>query len=140
MHRSAAASSMIRSFATFRRKSIRAGSEASSTRSSTTGRYFDGRSASVASALLSVVALSFVTSFRPGESNPRHSYAREMTADRFRQQRVSGLDCVRVATELLHRVRLAHPTAGVWDAADVQWWWRRPRSSDLLEQSFLSDA
>lgn len=35
-------------------------------------------------------------------------------------------------TALLQRARLADPTGGVWDAADLQWWWRRPRASDDL--------
>lgn len=33
---------------------------------------------------------------------------------------------------MLQRARLADPTGGVWDAADVQWWWRRPRATDGL--------
>jgi GNAT superfamily N-acetyltransferase len=57
----------------------------------------------------------------------------------LREKQASGLDCVRTSTDLLHRVRLAQPTAGVWEAADVQWWWRRPRSSDSLEQPFWID-
>lgn len=56
-----------------------------------------------------------------------------------REKRASGIECLRTATDLLHRVRLVHPTAGVWEAADVQWWWRRPRSSDALEQCFWVD-
>jgi GNAT superfamily N-acetyltransferase len=27
----------------------------------------------------------------------------------------------------------------VWEAADVQWWWRRPRASDEIEQLFWTD-
>ena len=38
--------------------------------------------------------------------------------------------------ELLHRVRHADPNAGIWEAADRQWWWRTPRSSDAIEQLF----
>jgi len=33
-------------------------------------------------------------------------------------------------TALLQRVRSAHPTAGLYEAADLQWWWRTPRSTD----------
>jgi len=51
----------------------------------------------------------------------------------------SGLDALRLTTELLHRVRLADPDTGVWEAADVQWWWRTPRGSDVLEQRFVCD-
>ena len=43
-------------------------------------------------------------------------------------------------TELLHRIRLADPTAGLWEAADFQWWWRTPRPSDHIEQRFWLDA
>lgn len=53
---------------------------------------------------------------------------------------VSGLDYLSLATELLHRVRLADPVAGLWEAADVQWWWRKPRASDALEQAFWVDS
>jgi GNAT superfamily N-acetyltransferase len=51
----------------------------------------------------------------------------------------SGLEALQLTTELLHRVRLADPDAGVWEAADVQWWWRTPRQSDALEQRFHVD-
>jgi len=54
--------------------------------------------------------------------------------------RASGLEYLRLATELLHRVRLAHPEAGLWEAADLQWWWRMPRSSDSIEQLFWADG
>jgi hypothetical protein len=33
-------------------------------------------------------------------------------------------------TALPQRARLAAPRDGVWRAADLQWWWRRPRASD----------
>jgi GNAT superfamily N-acetyltransferase len=57
-----------------------------------------------------------------------------------REQHASGLDYLELSTELLQRARLAHPTAGVWEAADLQWWWRTPRSSDSVEQSFWLDG
>ena len=53
--------------------------------------------------------------------------------------RASGLDYLRLATRLLQRVRLADPEAGLWEAADLQWWWRRPRSSDTVDQLFWLD-
>lgn len=34
---------------------------------------------------------------------------------------------------MLQRARLQDPLRGMWDAADVQWWWRLPRSTDALE-------
>lgn len=51
----------------------------------------------------------------------------------------TGIEVVRIATALLQRVRAAHPTAGVWDAGDIQWWWRRPRASDDLRQTYWAD-
>jgi GNAT superfamily N-acetyltransferase len=53
---------------------------------------------------------------------------------------VKGLRYLTLATELLQRVRLAHPTAGLWEAADLQWWWRTPRSSDNVEQTLWLDG
>jgi GNAT superfamily N-acetyltransferase len=50
-----------------------------------------------------------------------------------------GAERVALATRLLQRVRLAHPTAGVWEAADVQWWSRTRRRSDELAMPFWLD-
>jgi GNAT superfamily N-acetyltransferase len=44
-----------------------------------------------------------------------------------------------LATELLQRARRADPLAGLWEAADVQWWWRKPRRSDEVEKLFWID-
>ncbi|HEX3628960.1 MAG TPA: GNAT family N-acetyltransferase [Candidatus Dormibacteraeota bacterium] len=44
-----------------------------------------------------------------------------------------------LATELLQRARLADAQAGIWEAADVQWWWRKARRSDGLGQVFWID-
>jgi GNAT superfamily N-acetyltransferase len=55
----------------------------------------------------------------------------------------SGLDALALMTELLQRARLADPDAGLWEAADFQWWWRTPRRSDalgLLEPMRVEDA
>ncbi len=57
----------------------------------------------------------------------------------YRQRVVDGLDYLELGTSLLQRVRLEHPTAGLWEAADLQWWWRRSRSSDELGQAFWID-
>ena len=51
----------------------------------------------------------------------------------------SGPAAVELATRLLQRARLADPGAGLWEAADVQWWWRRPARSDDRPQLFWSD-
>lgn len=57
----------------------------------------------------------------------------------MREVRATGRAAVGLATELLQRARLADPQAGVWEAADVQWWWRSPRRSDEVEQLFWLD-
>ena len=53
--------------------------------------------------------------------------------------RAPGLEYLALATELLQRARLADADAGVWEAADLQWWWRTPRSSDAVDQVFWLD-
>jgi GNAT superfamily N-acetyltransferase len=57
----------------------------------------------------------------------------------IREVRASGLEYLALATELSQRARLADPEAGVWEAADLQWWWRSPRRSDSIEQLFWLD-
>jgi predicted N-acetyltransferase YhbS len=52
---------------------------------------------------------------------------------------VAGLEYLTLATDLLRRLRLAEPEAGLWEAADLQWWWRTPRRSDEVEQLFWVD-
>jgi GNAT superfamily N-acetyltransferase len=54
------------------------------------------------------------------------------------EQRV-GIRYLEEVTRLLQRIRAAHPTAGVYEAADFQWWWRVPRSTDVLPQLFWFD-
>src|SRR5436190_14214633 len=53
--------------------------------------------------------------------------------------RASGLEYLALVTELLQRARLADAEAGLWEAADLQWWWRTPRRSDAIEQLFWLD-
>jgi ribosomal protein S18 acetylase RimI-like enzyme len=55
------------------------------------------------------------------------------------EARASGLEYLALATELLQRARLADAQAGVWEAADLQWWWRTPRRSDAIDHSFWID-
>jgi predicted N-acetyltransferase YhbS len=50
----------------------------------------------------------------------------------MRQEMLSGLERLGAVSTLLDRVRLADPHAGIWEAADLQWWWRKPRPSDDL--------
>jgi len=54
-------------------------------------------------------------------------------------ERRVGLQALEAVTVLLQRIRAAHPTAGLYEAADLQWWWRTPRSTDDLPQLFWFD-
>lgn len=56
-----------------------------------------------------------------------------------REVRATGLEALLLATELLQRTRRADAEAGVWEAADVQWWWRKPQRSDEVEKLFWID-
>jgi GNAT superfamily N-acetyltransferase len=56
-----------------------------------------------------------------------------------REVQASGLEYLALVTELLQRARLADAEAGLWEAADLQWWWRTPRRSDAIEQLFWVD-
>lgn len=51
----------------------------------------------------------------------------------------TGLDSVAGITELLQRVHLAHPTGGLFQAAELQFWWSRPRHTDAIEHLFWLD-
>lgn len=56
-----------------------------------------------------------------------------------REVRASGHEALLLVSGLLQRARLADATAGIWEAADPQWWSRRPRRSDDVEQLFWVD-
>lgn len=56
-----------------------------------------------------------------------------------REVRASGLDSVDLASRVLQRARNAAAEAGVWEAADLQWWWRSPRRSDAFDDIFWVD-
>ena len=49
-----------------------------------------------------------------------------------RRELLRGLGRLDATTTILQRARLADPLGGMWEAADVQWWWRRPRATDEL--------
>lgn len=55
------------------------------------------------------------------------------------EQLLVGLAALDCATNLLQRIRTAHPTAGLWEAADRQWSWRNERSTDDVPQLFWID-
>ena len=56
-----------------------------------------------------------------------------------RELRASGLEYLELVTRLLQRARLADPDGGLWEAADLQWWWRMPRPSDAIDQLLWVD-
>ena len=56
------------------------------------------------------------------------------------EQGLSGREYLAGVTTLLQRVRAEHPTRGVWEAADLQWWWRKPRPTDSWLHPFWFDA
>ena len=57
----------------------------------------------------------------------------------LRERHLAGLDYLESVTVLLQRIRCAHPTAGLYQAAELQWWWRNPRSTDEFAQLFWFD-
>jgi RimJ/RimL family protein N-acetyltransferase len=57
-----------------------------------------------------------------------------------REEHRVGLHYLNDVTVLLNRLRTAHPTRGLYEAADLQWWWgQRPRSTDAVPQLFWFD-
>lgn len=57
-----------------------------------------------------------------------------------RAVRVEGLGYLDALTALCRRVRLAAPAACAWEGADVQWWWRTARPTDLDGQVVFLDG
>ena len=51
----------------------------------------------------------------------------------------SGLESLTEATTLLQRARNEHPIEGLWEAADMQWWWRSARTTDPQPMPFWYD-
>ena len=49
-----------------------------------------------------------------------------------RRELLRGLGRLNATTTVLQRARLADPLGGMWEAADVQWWWGRLRATDEL--------
>jgi hypothetical protein len=76
---------------------------------------------------------------RPRHLRPRRSSAAGLIARPIRltnvvvrRELLRGLGRLNATTTVLQRARLADPLGGMWEAADVQWWWRRPRATDEL--------
>ncbi len=57
----------------------------------------------------------------------------------MREETRSGISYLQAVTELLQRQRQAHPTYGIYQAAELQFWWGRPRVTDDLDQLFWFD-
>ena len=57
----------------------------------------------------------------------------------MREEQRSGLDYLETVTTLLRRARLAHPTKGLYEAAELNFWWARPRPTDDFPQLFWFD-
>lgn len=64
---------------------------------------------------------------------------KEMTMGALSYGTASGMEALNLTCDLLRRVRQADPRAGTWEAADLQWWWRVPRVTDDLQQTFVTD-
>ncbi len=57
----------------------------------------------------------------------------------MREKFRAGIDYLEAVTELLQRVRNAHPTFGLYQAAELQFWWSVARSTDSFDQLFWFD-
>jgi GNAT superfamily N-acetyltransferase len=58
-----------------------------------------------------------------------------------RRELLRGLERLNATSTVLQRARQADPLGGMWEAADLQWWWRRPRATDdLLLPVWFDDA
>ncbi len=51
-------------------------------------------------------------------------------------KRAAGLEYLGLVTRLLQAARNCSPTGGLWEAADLQWWWRRDQHPDPHHQTF----
>jgi GNAT superfamily N-acetyltransferase len=58
----------------------------------------------------------------------------------IREHSATGLDYLQLVTKLLQQLRLDDHRAGLWEAADLQWWWRKTRRSDEIGQTFWLDG
>ena len=52
---------------------------------------------------------------------------------------LAGSSYLDAVTRILHRQRLADPTGGLWEAADLHWWWRKDRHEDPDDQRVWFD-
>lgn len=54
--------------------------------------------------------------------------------------RPTGLEYLALVTDLLQRERLADPVGGLWEAADLQWWYTRYQHPDPADAVFWMDG
>jgi GNAT superfamily N-acetyltransferase len=57
----------------------------------------------------------------------------------LREHLAAGREYLELVTALLQRARANDPTGGLWEAADLQWWWRRDQHPDPANQIFWLD-
>jgi GNAT superfamily N-acetyltransferase len=58
----------------------------------------------------------------------------------LRELQPVGLDYLQRATRLLQDARMAEPDGGVWEAADLHWWWRVDQHAEPDGQTFWIDG
>lgn len=56
------------------------------------------------------------------------------------QRNLTGLTYLETVTDLLHRIRHEGAFAGLYEAADLHWWWREDDAADPERQQFWFDA
>ncbi len=56
------------------------------------------------------------------------------------EHEASNREHLEMATTLLQRARLTDDESGLWEAADVQWWWRRDQHDDPANARFWIDG
>jgi GNAT superfamily N-acetyltransferase len=69
---------------------------------------------------------------RPPNGRRRDRPANTLNRVVVRRELLAGLERLHATTAVLQRARIADPLGGMWEAADVQWWWRLPRVTDEL--------
>ena len=58
----------------------------------------------------------------------------------LREFRPTGHAWLEIASRLLQSARLAEPSGGLWEAADLQWWWRLDQHPDPDGQSIWAEG
>lgn len=53
---------------------------------------------------------------------------------------LGGIEALRHSIRAAQVARLRRPTQGLWEAADLAWWWRQPRATDSATTRVWTDA